>query len=133
MITFALFCVYLLIVLCALAVPLVIGVLVYCNANKRVDCDPWFWALVAALVPYFIGLIVYVAVCSDYPLKEPVIIYDELGNPIGKKTVGFPKWAKILLIVLAVLFTVLLLGGCVSVMYSIFSFNSADMDSFYYF
>ena len=30
--------------------------------KKRVDCSPWLWALVAGLVPCFIGVVVYLII-----------------------------------------------------------------------
>ena len=35
-----------------------IGIAVFHDAKKR-NMEPWLWALVAALVPYFLGLIAY--------------------------------------------------------------------------
>ena len=134
MFTLAFMSVFLLVFLCALAIPLLVGVLVYRDADKRVDCNPWLWALIAALAPSFVGLIIYLIIRGDFPLKEPVYTYDEFGNPIPQPAPGFPKWAKVLLIVMAVLFVVLLLGGCVAAMYSMFSFDHTNMDHlFYYF
>ena len=123
---------FLLVFLCALAIPLLVGILVYRDADKRVDCNPWLWALIAALAPSFVGLIIYLIIRGDYQLKAPVYTYDEFGNPIPQPAPGFPKWAKVLLIVFAVLFTVLLLGGCVAGLYSVFSFDHNNMDHIFY-
>ena len=49
--------------------PVLAAVLVYKDAKKRVDCSPWLWALVAGLVPCFIGVVVYLIIRKDYPLK----------------------------------------------------------------
>ena len=134
MFTLAFMSTILLVFLCALAIPLLVGILVYRDADKRVDCNPWLWALIAALAPSFVGLIIYLIIRGDYPLKEPVYTYDEFGNPVPQKPAGFPKWAKILLIVFAILFVVLLLGGCMAAMYSVFTFDHTNMDHlFYYF
>ena len=128
------FTAFFMVLMCALAIPLLVGILVYRDANKRVDCNPWLWALIAALAPSFVGLIIYLIIRGDYPMKNPVYTYDEFGNPIPQPAPGFPKWAKVLLIVFAVLFIVLFLGGCVAALYSVFSFDHTNMDHlFYYF
>ncbi|MBR3786573.1 MAG: hypothetical protein IKJ77_09220 [Firmicutes bacterium] len=126
------FSAFLLVILCTMAIPLLVGILVYRDADKRVDCNPWLWALIAALAPSFVGLIIYLVVRGDYPLKEMTLTYDEFGNPVPQKPAGFPKWAKVLLIVFAVLFIVLFLGGCVAAMYSIFTFDHTNMDHIFY-
>lgn len=53
-----------------IVLPVLAAVLVYRDAKKRVDCSPWLWALVAGLVPCFIGVVVYLIVRKDYPLKR---------------------------------------------------------------
>ena len=53
------------------------GVLVYRDAKKRVDCSPVLFALLAALAPLFIGVIVYMIIRKDYPLKP------EYGGPVN--------------------------------------------------
>jgi hypothetical protein len=45
-------------VLLGIFVCIAIGVAVFIDAGKR-DMEPWLWALVAALVPCFLGLIAY--------------------------------------------------------------------------
>jgi hypothetical protein len=45
-------------VLLGIFVCIAIGVAVFIDAKQR-DMEPWLWALVAALVPYFLGLIAY--------------------------------------------------------------------------
>lgn len=45
--------------------PVLIGVLVYRDAKSR-GMDPVLWALVAVLVPSFIGLIIYLVVRGGY-------------------------------------------------------------------
>ena len=127
------FTAFFMVLMCALAIPLVVGILVYRDADKRVGCNPWLWALIAALAPSFVGLIIYLIIRGDYPMKDPVYTYDEFGNPIPQPTPGFPKWAKVLLIIFAVLFVVLLLGGCAAAMYSIFAYNTPmTFDTFHY-
>lgn len=54
----------------AVGIPVAIGILVYRDARKRVDCTPILWALVAALAPCYIGLILYLIIRKDYPLKQ---------------------------------------------------------------
>ena len=126
------FTAFLMVVMCALAIPLLVGILVYRDADKRVDCNPWLWALIAALAPSFVGLIIYLIIRGDFPLKEPVYTYDEFGNPIPQPAPGFPKWAKVLLIVFAIVFIVLFLGGCVAALYGMFSFDHTNMDHIFY-
>lgn len=67
--------VILLLIIAALVVPIVIGVLVYRDAKKRVDCSPLLFALLAAMAPVFIGLIAYLKFRKEYPLKP------EYGGP----------------------------------------------------
>lgn len=59
----------------AIAIPVIVGILVYRDAKKRVDCSPVLFALLAALAPLFIGVIVYMIIRKDYPLKP------EYGGP----------------------------------------------------
>ena len=40
--------------------PLLIGVFVYRHAAKHPIGNPMLWALMAALVPFYIGLMIYV-------------------------------------------------------------------------
>lgn len=54
----------LLIILLAIAVPLVIGILIYEDARKEGMEPPIVWALVAALAPGLTGIIVYFVVRS---------------------------------------------------------------------
>ena len=150
----------------AFGIPIIVGVLVYRDANKRVDCSPWLWALIAALVPSFIGLIIYAIIRRDYPLKNDGIRvggagftqggasteqgqtyeahfeqrFDEEGNPIpGTMPVeqphrGFPTWAKVLLILGAILVVGGMITGCGTLLYGMFTFDHSNMDHmFYYF
>jgi RNA polymerase subunit RPABC4/transcription elongation factor Spt4 len=41
-----------------LFIVLLIALIVYRDASKR-GMDPWYWATIAAFVPFFIGLIIY--------------------------------------------------------------------------
>ena len=45
-------------VLAIFAIAAAIAAYVYQDAKRR-GLDPWLWATVAAFVPYFIGLIIY--------------------------------------------------------------------------
>lgn len=56
---------WVLLILVCLAVPIVIGVLVYRDARRQEMPAPLGWALAAALVPSFIGLVVYLVVRSS--------------------------------------------------------------------
>ena len=133
MMILAVFMFFLIVALIALVIPITVGVLVYRDAEKRVDCNPWLWALIAALAPSFVGLIIYLIIRNDYPLKAPSIVFDEFGNPVPQPAPGFPRWAKVLLIVFAVFFVVLLIGGCGVIMYSIFAYNTPmTFDTFQY-
>ena len=53
------------ILLLFMAVPIVIGVAVYKDAKAR-GMEPWLWALVSALVPYCIGLIIYLVMRTSH-------------------------------------------------------------------
>ena len=61
---FSFFAVFLMIVL-NLAIPICIAVYVYQDAKRR-GMEPILWALVAAIVPWFIGLIIYLLVRSGH-------------------------------------------------------------------
>ena len=144
----------------AFGIPIIVGILVYRDANKRVDCSPWLWAMVAALVPSFIGLIIYAIIRRDYPLKPENYSYaeaysgpytqgeeahfeqtfDENCNPVPgtvpakKPNRGFPTWAKVLLILGLILAVVGMIAGCSTLMYGLFTFDHGNMDHmFYYF
>ena len=132
MMIFAIMMVFFMAALIALVIPLTVGVLVYRDADKRVDCNPVLWALIAALAPSFVGLIIYLIIRNDYPMKNEMPHYDEFGNPIPVKTPTFPKWAKVLLIVLAVLFLISCMGGCVAGLYSMLSYDHTNMDHLFY-
>ncbi len=122
----------LVIALITLAVPIAIGVAVFVDANKRVDCSPWLWTLVALLVPYFAGLIVYLIVRKDFPLRPEYQKYDENGNPLPGQSVGLPTWAKVLLIILLIAFVVLLIGGCGLLAFG-FAEAMGELPTYYYY
>lgn len=50
------------VVILFLIAPLLIGFVVYKDAVKRRVLSPFVWAIVAALVPFYIGLLLYVIV-----------------------------------------------------------------------
>ncbi len=45
-----------------LILPMVIGVMVYQDATKRGNPSAFIWAMVASLVPAYIGLLLYVLI-----------------------------------------------------------------------
>ncbi len=53
------------IILIAVAIPIVIGALVYRDARRQEIAGPLAWALAAALAPSFIGLVIYLVVRSS--------------------------------------------------------------------
>lgn len=90
------------ILLFSLGLPVLIGVCVYKDASKRVDCTPMLWALVAALVPSFIGLVVYLIIRRDYPLMgeaDSGYAYYQENCEAAAKPAGLPTWAKALIII----------------------------------
>lgn len=104
--------------LISVGIPLIIGVVVYRDANKRVDCSPWLWALVAALVPSFVGVVIYLIIRNDYPLKPADSFDDEEqgyyqqnydNQAVGNKHI-LPTWAKVILIIVAALLIIWLVG-----------------------
>ena len=129
-----------LILIFVFGIPVLLAFLVYRDANKRIDCSPWLWALVAALGPSFIGAIVYLIIRRDYPLKPEYRVYEEgrgtyhtqsgaspygesgdyAGYPQEKK--GMPTWAKALIIIGLVIFAIAIIGMIVSVIHSIINY-----------
>lgn len=119
-----------------LGVPIIIGIFVYRDAKKR-DTNPLLWAIVSALTPSFIGLIVYLIVRNDYPLAgsysyeekkyttsdgETYTTYEQGSGPI-KKTV-LPTWGKVLIVIgmiISILFIISVIGMFA---YNIFDFNT---------
>lgn len=59
---FSLFLIIPIIAILFLFAPLLIGILVYKDAQKRGLQSAGIWALVAALVPAYIGLLLYVII-----------------------------------------------------------------------
>ena len=47
------------------AAPILVGIAVYRDAKAR-GMEPWLWTLVSVLVPYFIGLIIYLIVRASH-------------------------------------------------------------------
>lgn len=45
-----------------LIAPILIGVIVYLDAIKRKVASPLVWSLIAVLVPFYIGLLLYVLI-----------------------------------------------------------------------
>lgn len=133
------------IIFVAFGIPIIVGILVYRDANKRVDCSPWMWALIAALVPSFIGLIIYAIIRRDYPLKPEHQRYadsygqtsyeqnfNETGNPITKPHRGFPTWAKVLLILGMILVVVGMIAGCGALLSGLFGYHTMTPDHYFY-
>lgn len=125
-----------LILLFVIGIPIIIAVCVYKDASKRVDCSPWLWALVAALVPSFIGLLVYMVVRKEYPLKtvngqayqaDQAATGTSYQESYEKQAVepqqGLPTWAKALIIIGAVIVGICILAIVGSVLYSVFGYN----------
>ena len=107
------------IILFTIGIPIIVGVVVYRDANKRVDCNPWLWSLIAALIPSFIGVVIYVIVRRDYPLKSENRMagedpddeeesyyqknYDNMAVENKSEKSGIPTWAKVIIIIIAAL------------------------------
>lgn len=131
------------VILFTIGIPIIIGVCVYKDADKRIDCNPWLWALVAALVPSFIGLVVYMIIRRDYPLKygyqqkgsehnaagtdedkETNYYQENYDSQAVKHSSGLPTWGKALIIIGAVIIGICLLTAVGSVCFSIISGNN---------
>ncbi len=101
------------ILLFSLGLPVLIGVCVYRDASKRVDCTPMLWALVAALVPSFIGLVIYLIIRKDYPLIDDAgggAAYYQENYEAASKPAGLPTWAKALIIIGVVIVALIIIG-----------------------
>lgn len=130
------------IILLTIGIPLIIGICVYRDADKRVDCSPWLWALVAALAPSCIGLIIYLIIRKDYPLKEnggysysSYESYDQSTSGQPGQTgygdhapkAGLPTWAKALIIIGVVILALCILGGIGTLIYNLFAVQTSGM------
>lgn len=125
------------IILFTIGIPIVIGVCVYRDAAKRQDCSPWLWALVAAMVPSCIGLIVYLIIRRDYPLKvsttgEPTYYQDNYENKATEPKQGMPTWGKALIIIGTVVIGICILAVIGTVLYGIFGYSAIDTGVDYY-
>lgn len=124
------------ILLFSLGLPILIGVCVYRDASKRVDCSPMLWALVAALVPSFIGLVIYLIIRRDYPLMgdegSGTAYYQEHYENMAKPA-GLPTWAKALIIIAVVVVIICIVALVASAVFGIFQ-NSGSFvtDHSYY-
>ena len=77
---------YLFVMLLVLSVPVIIGVYVYRDAKRR-GMNEILWALAAALVPSFIGLLIYLIVRGNYSdLRCP-----KCETPVTEQYVICPK------------------------------------------
>lgn len=54
-----------LIIIFVLIAPILIGIYVFRDAKRLENGDPFLWALVATLTPFYIGLFAYVLINSD--------------------------------------------------------------------
>ena len=74
-----------LMVLLCTAVPVLLGVFVYRDANAR-GMEPLLWTLLAVFAPGFIGLIVYLVVRRDhFKLICPQCVLSELRTEAQRK------------------------------------------------
>ncbi|MGN0658788.1 MAG: hypothetical protein ACI4LA_04200 [Emergencia sp.] len=123
-----------LVILFTVGIPIIIGVCVYRDASRRVDCSPLLWALVAALVPSCIGLVIYLIVRRDYPLKDgsgSTYQYQDIDNLSGsgedRGGSGFPTWAKALLIIGAVIAVICIVALVITVMKVLFGIGGESI------
>lgn len=108
------------VLLFTLGLPILIGVCVYRDASKRVDCSPLLWALVAALVPSFIGLVIYLIIRRDYPLmgdEGSSTAYYQENYERAAKSAGLPTWAKALIIIGVVIVALCIVALVVSAVF----------------
>lgn len=112
----------------AFGIPILIGVFVYRDASKREDCAAWLWALVAALAPSFVGVIIYLIIRNDYPLKgaEPRSEFEQEFQQQTAKP-GLPTWAKVLIIIGAVVIGICVLAGIGAAVFGIFNYHQPGM------
>ncbi|MEF9922614.1 MAG: hypothetical protein RR769_06800 [Anaerovoracaceae bacterium] len=139
------------ILLFVLGVPIVIGVFVYKDAVKR-ETNPWLWTIVAALTPSFIGLIVYLIVRNDYPLKgtnnfnyqtsgqntygentyEQKTYTNEDGEAFSQTVTpnhSIPTWGKVLIIIGCVLIFAFIVTAIISMLFSVIGYIEMPMHS----
>ncbi len=140
-----------LILIFAVGLPILAAILVYHDANKRIDCSPWLWALAAAFVPCYIGVIIYLIIRKDYPLKSGAgdfgyrysgnhteSCYDsqyEEGENAGFRYTGkkpFPTWAKALIIIVAVIVVICLIAFAVSAVKAIAGYSVIYSSPYHY-
>lgn len=76
---------FLLLVGIGLAVTVLLGVLVYRDAQRR-GMEPLLWALVAVLVPSFVGLIIYLVVRRSYSAA----LCSQCGQPVREEFLACP-------------------------------------------
>lgn len=69
-----------------LALPIIIGVYVYRDAERR-GMNALLWALAAALIPSLLGLLVYLLICG----KNSALCCPECGSAVEEDTVICPK------------------------------------------
>ena len=128
------------VLVCGFGIPIIIGVLVYKDSIKR-ETNAWLWTFVAALVPSFIGVIIYLVMRNDFPLKtefsgkeqnrekadnqayEQTSYTTEGGDTYttvtSSKPDGISKMAKILLIVFGAIALLFVIGVCLMIGYTV--------------
>lgn len=57
---------FIFIFLCVFAIPFTVGYIIYQDAKKHA-MEAWLWTIIAILVPWFIGVIIYLVVRKNYP------------------------------------------------------------------
>lgn len=60
---------FIFITLLIIAIPFTVAYIVYNNAKSR-NMNAWIWTLVSVLLPYFVGVIIYLVVRQSYPLAN---------------------------------------------------------------
>ena len=91
-----------------LGIPLLIGITVYRDANRR-GMNAVLWTLIAVLAPGFIGLILYLVVRSDhtalscpqcsYPVRESYAVCPQCGTSLKASCLNChqpldPSWSR---------------------------------------
>ena len=143
-----------LVLIFSIGLPILAAILVYHDANKRRDCSPWLWALAAAFVPCYIGVIIYLVIRKDYPLKNGAGYYDyQYSSPDNRENCydhqyeeenvdgadfhyterkTFPTWAKALIIIVAVIVVICLIALAVSAVKAIAGFGVVYSNPYHY-